>query len=109
MQSESDQELLQKVTSLSALFDELCQQNHLEGEIDEGLLHFLKNDQMEALMAELVNVANTARYAFINLALGQDFLRNAPLGVDAMGNVAFTSAKKHWKGEDDAPSSDTSV
>lgn len=104
MPSRSDEELLQDVTKLSSLFDDLCQQNHIRGEIDEGALHFFHDDQLEALLAELVNVANTARYAFINLALGQDYLRDAPLGTKG-----FTSAKKHWKEEDDAPKPDTAA
>lgn len=93
MPSGSDEEFLQRVTQLSSLFDDLCQQSHLQGEIDEGALHFFKDDQLETLLGELVTVANTARYAFINLALAQDYLRNTPLG-----RKAFTKAKDNWKG-----------
>lgn len=61
-----DAEIIQK---LSDMFDAECQARHEMGEEKYGPVKFMTVNSIEEAMAEIVDLANYARYTYIKLAL----------------------------------------
>lgn len=63
-----DQELVQR---LSEEFDYLCQARHAMGAQKYGPVKFLEVDSLDEAAAEIIDLANYARYTFIKLRMLQ--------------------------------------
>lgn len=57
------------IQQMSDLFDRECQMRHIMGEEKYGPVKFMTVNSIEEAMAEIVDLANYARYTYIKLAL----------------------------------------
>lgn len=62
-------ELTQTVNQLSAEFNQLCQQRHIDGAQKYGSFSFLGKNMIQEAGAELADLCNYARYCYIKLRL----------------------------------------
>src|SRR6201995_2650751 len=76
--SESTEGVLALIKEYSAEFDEQCLNRHTTGQAKYGQFSFLGKDMIEETLAEIVDMANYARYQFIKLRLLQLAMSNDP-------------------------------
>ncbi len=89
----SDERVAELIEGYNAEFDQRCQDRHDMGAQKYGADSFVEVDTIEMALAEVVDLANYARYTFIRLRLLQDQLggdgtTKEPLpGNEEMGKV----------------------
>lgn len=64
-------QLAQLVNTLSAEFDQICIQRHNDGAVKYGAFSFMGKDMLEEAIAEVADLANYARYAYIKIRMMQ--------------------------------------
>jgi hypothetical protein len=65
----AEEELPELIQALSNQFDAECQRRHEMGQVKYGPVRFLEVNALEEAMAEVVDLANYARYIWIKFAL----------------------------------------
>lgn len=94
-------QIIDILTEGEVLFNQLCEERHLEGQKKYGEFTFLENDVIRMTMEELADTSNYCRMQFMKLHLLQKVIAEQTEGFFADGKQEMTIGVTAFKGTKD--------